>query len=123
MNNTNNSQNNNINNSQSETIYPHTIFSFKRKDYTIDELLTVFCAAFSDLIYLHNVIPPESPFAAITLSVPTLNLLIIVVPTSIIYKFYYCDICPNLGQRLSSQLRPLINNTTLTQVLPSLRIT
>ena len=117
MNNTNNSQNNNINNSQSETIYPHTIFSFERKDYTIDELLTVFSADFSDLIYLHNVIPPESPFAAIRVSVPTLNLLIIVVPTSIIYIIYYCDICPTLGQRLSSQLRPLINNPKLTQML------
>ena len=105
-------------NSQSETIYPHTFFSFERKDYTIAELLTVFSADFIDLIYLHNVIAPESPFAAIRVSVPTLNLLIIVIPTSTDYKIYYWDNCPTLGQRLSSQLRPLINNPTLTQVLP-----
>ena len=82
MNNTNNSQNNKINNSQIETIYPQTIFSFERKDYTIDELLTIFSAEFLDLIYLHSVIPPESPFPAIRVSVPTLSLLIIVVQTS-----------------------------------------
>ena len=46
MNNTNNSQNDNSNNLQSETIYPHAIFSFERKNYTIDELLIVFSANF-----------------------------------------------------------------------------
>ena len=87
MNNTNNLHNNNIN-SQGETIYPHPIFSFERKDYTIDELLTVYSADFLDLIYLHNVIPPESPFAAIRVSVrvSALNLLKIVIPTSTNYK-------------------------------------
>ena len=77
-----------------------------------------FSADFLDVIHLHNVIPPESPFAATRVSVPTLNLLVIVNPTSSNYKIYYCDNCPTLGQRLSSQLRPLINNPTLTQVLP-----
>ena len=55
MNNNNNSQNNK---SQSEIEYPHIIFSFARKDYTIAELLTVFYADFLDLIYQHNVLPP-----------------------------------------------------------------
>ena len=41
-----------------------------------------------------------------------------VIPTSTHYKIYYCDNCPTLGQRLSSQLRPLDNNPSLTQVLP-----
>ena len=46
----------------SETVYPHIIFSFDRndrKEYKTAELLTVFSADFLDLIYLHNVIPPE----------------------------------------------------------------
>ena len=64
----------NDNNPTNEITYPHVIFSFERKDYTISELLTVFSADFLDLIYLHNVIPPESPCAAIRVSVPTLNL-------------------------------------------------
>ena len=68
-----------------ETIYPHVSFSFERKDYTIAELLTVFSADLLDLIYLHNVIPAESACVAITVSVPTLNLLIIVIPTSTDY--------------------------------------
>ena len=97
--------------------------SFEGKDYTTTELLTAFSADFSDLIYLRNVIPPESPFAAIQVSVLTLNLLIIVVPTPTDYNTYYCDHCPTLGQKLSSQLRLLINNPILTQVLPRLRIT
>ena len=92
MNKTNKSQNNN--NSQSETIYTHTILSFERKDYTIAELLTVFSADFLDLIYLHNVILTESPFTAIPANVPTLTLLIFVVPTSTYYKIYNCDNCP-----------------------------
>ena len=120
MNNTNKSLNNN---SQSETIHPHTIFSFERKDYRIAELLTVFSAGFLDLVYLHNVIPPKSPFAAIRVSVPTLNLLIIVVPNSTDYKTCFCDNCPTVGHKLLSQLRPLINNPTLTQVIPHFRIT
>ena len=99
-------------------MFPYIIFSFERKDYTIAELLTVFSADVLDLIYLHNVIQPESPCAAIRVCVPTLNLLLIVIPTSTDYKIYYCDNCPTLGQRLSSQLRPLIDNPTLTQVLP-----
>ena len=113
MNNTSNSQSNN-NNSQSEIIYPHTIFSFEQKDYTIAELLTVFSGDFLGLIYLPNFILSESPFAAIRVGVPTLNLLLIVILISTNYKIYYCDNCPILGQRLSSQLRPLINNPTLT---------
>ena len=88
MSNINNSSNNNkyINNTQIETIYPHINFSFERKVYTVAELLTVFSASFLDLIYLHNVIPPESPLAAIRVSVLILNLLIIVNPTSTDYK-------------------------------------
>ena len=115
MNNANNSQNSNSNNSQNAFIYPHTIFSFERKDYTIAELLTVFPADFLDLTYLHNVIPPVSPFAATRVSVPTSNLLINVILTSTDYKIYYCDNCPTLGQRLSSQLCHLNSNPTLTQ--------
>ena len=57
MDNTRNSQSNS---SQSETLCPHIIFSFDRKEYTIVELLTVFSVDFLNLIYLHNVIPPES---------------------------------------------------------------
>ena len=71
---------------QSELIYPHIIFSLARKDYTIAELLTVFSADLLDLIYLQSDIPPESPVAAVRVSIPTLNLLIIVVPSSTIYK-------------------------------------
>ena len=63
----------NNSNPPNEITYPHVIFSFERKDYTIAELLTVFSADFLDLIYLHNVIPPESPCAAVRVSVPTLN--------------------------------------------------
>ena len=111
-------KNSHTNDVQSEITYPHVFFSFERKDYTIAELLTVFSADFLDLIYLHNVITPESPCAAIRVIVPTLNLLISVIPTANDYKIYYCDNCPTLGQRLSSQLRPLVNNPTLTQVLP-----
>ena len=72
-------------------LYPQILYSYERKDYTIDELLTIFSPDFLDLIYLHSVIPPESPFAAIRVSVPTLNLLIIVVPTTTNYNIYYCD--------------------------------
>ena len=83
MNSTNKSFNNNqTNNSQTETAYPQVIYSFERKDYTINELLSVFSADFLDLIFLHNFIPPESPCAAIRVSVSTLNLLIIVIPTA-----------------------------------------
>ena len=116
MSNINNLSNNN--NTTNETIYPYIISSFERKDYAIAELLTFFSADFLDLIYLHKFIPPESHFAAIRVSVPSLNLLIIVIPTPTDYKIYYCDNCPNLGQRISSQLRPLFNNPTLTQTLP-----
>ena len=116
MNNINKLSNNN--NTTNEITYPHVIFSFERKDYTITELLTVFSIDFLDLIYRHNVIPPESPCAAIRVSVSTLNLLKIVNLTSTDYKICYCDNCPTLGRRLSSDLRPVINNQTLTQVLP-----
>ena len=81
-------------------------------------MLKVSCADFFYLIYQHIVLPPESPFAAIRVSIPSLNLLIIVVQTFANYKIYYCDNCPTQGQTLKSQLRPLINNPTLTQVLP-----
>ena len=72
MNNTSNSQNTS---SQSKLVYLHILFSFARKDYTIAGLLSVFAADFLDLIYLDNVIPPESPFAAIRLGIPNLKLL------------------------------------------------
>ena len=117
MNNTSKLSNNN-NNTTIEIIYSHVIFSFERKDYTIAELLTVFSADFLYLIYLHNVIPPESPCAAIRVSLPNLNLLFTLYPTSTDYKICYCDNCPTLGQKLLSQLRPLVNNQTLFQVLP-----
>ena len=123
MNKTNKSLNNQTNNTQSETDYPQVIYSFERKDYTITELLSVFFPDFLDLIFLHNVIPPESPCAAVRVSVHTLNLLIIVIPTANNYQVYYCDNCPALGPSLSSQLRPLVNNQTLTQVLSRIRIT
>ena len=116
MNNTNKLSNNN--NPTNGITYPNVLFSFERKYYTIAEPLTFFSADFLDLIYLHNVIPPESPCAAIRVGLPTLNLLIIVIPTSTDNKIYYCNNSPTLGQRLSSQLRPLVNNQTLTQVLP-----
>ena len=116
MNNTNKLSNHNK--STNEITYPHVTFFCERKEYLIAELVTVFSADFLDLIYLHNVILPESPCAAIRVSVPTINLLIIVIPTSTNYKIYYCDNCPNLCQRLLSQLRPLNNNQTPTQVLP-----
>ena len=35
-----------------------------------------------------------------------------VVPTYLDYKICYCDNCPILGQRLTFQLRPLINNVS-----------
>ena len=81
--------------------------------------MSVFSPNFLDLIFLYNVIPPESPCAAVRVSVPTLNLLIIVIPTAGNYQVYYCDNCPELDPSLSSQLRPLINNQTLSQVLPT----
>ena len=115
MNNTTSLQSNS---SQSELELPHINFSFARKDYTIAEVLTVFSADFLDLIYQHNVIPPESPFAAIRVIIPIFNLLIIVLPSFTHYKVNYCDDCPTLGQRLTSELRPLLNNRTLTQVQP-----
>ena len=79
MNNIRNSQNNS---SQSETVYHHFIFSFDREDCSIAEMLTVVSVDYLDLIYLPNVSTTESPFAAIRVSIDTLNLLIIVVPTS-----------------------------------------
>ena len=92
MNNTNKLLNNN--NPPNETTYPQVIFSFERKDYTIAELLTVFSANFLDLIFIHNVILPESPSEAIRVSVLTSNLLIIVIPTSFDYKFIIAIIAP-----------------------------
>ena len=92
MNNTNKLLNNI--NPTNEITYPQVIFYFERKDYKVAKFLTVFCADFLDLIYLHNVIPPESPCAAIHVSVPTLNLLIIVFPTSINIKFIIAIIAP-----------------------------
>ena len=120
MNNTNKLSNNN--NPTNEITYPHVNFSFERKHYTIAELLTAFSADFLDFIYLHNIFLPELHCAAIQVNVTTLNILNIVIPTSTDYKNYYFDNCPTLGQRLSSQLRPLINNQTLTQILLLLRI-
>ena len=38
--------------------------------------------------------------AAIRVNVPTLNLLIIVIPTSTDYKIYYCDNCPQFGLKI-----------------------
>ena len=119
MSNTNKLSNNNTLN---KIVYPQVPISFERKDHTLAELLTIFSADFLDLKYLHNVIPPESPCAAIRVSVPTLNLLIIVITPPNNYKVYYFNKCPNLGPSLASQLRPLVNNQTLTQVLPRLRI-
>ena len=98
MKNTNKLLNNN--NPPNEITYPQVIFSFEKKDYTIAELLTVFSANFLNLVYLQNVIAPESPCAEIRVSVPTLNLLIIVIPTSTDYKIYYCDNCATLGPRI-----------------------
>ena len=114
MNNTNKLSNNNT--LQTSTIYPQILFSYERKDYTIDELLKIFSSDSLDLIFLHNVIPPELPFATVRVSVPTLNLLIIVVPTATNYKIYYCDCSPTPVSRLSSKLPPLTNFPTLTQV-------
>ena len=57
---------------EKETEYPHIIFSFARKEYAIAEFLRVFSADFLDFIYQHNVLPTESPFAAIRVSIPTL---------------------------------------------------
>ena len=94
MNTTSNSQNSNSKNSQNENIYPHTIFSFERKDYTIAELLTEFSADFLDLIHLHNVIPPESPIAAVRVSFPTLKLLKKFISTSTDYKIYVAITAP-----------------------------
>ena len=111
-------KNSHTNDVQSKISYPHVLFSFERKGYTIAELLIVFSADFLYLIYLHNVFTPESPCTAIRVILPTLNLLIIVIPTITDCKIYYCDNCPTLGQRLSSELRPLVKNPTLTQGLP-----
>ena len=83
----------------------HTLFFFARKDYTIEELLTVFSAEFLEVICQRDVHPSESPFAAIRVCVPTLNLLIIVVSSFTHYKVFYCDHCPTLGQQLTSHLQ------------------
>ena len=120
MNNINKLSNNN--DPANEITYAEVIFSFEQKDYTIADLLTVFSADFLDLIYLHNVILLESPCAAIRVSVLTLNLLIIVIPTSTDYKICYCDNCPTLGRNLLSQLRPLINISHKTKCSQRLRI-
>ena len=84
-----NRQTTNTKDVQSQITYPHVIFSFEKKDYTIAEFLSVFSADFLDFIYLRNVIPPDSPCAAISVSVPTFNLLIIVIPTATVYKIFY----------------------------------
>ena len=115
MNNTNRLLGNNTTN---EITFPQVLFSFEQKNYTISELLKIFSADSLYLIYLHNVNPPESPCAAVRVRVPTLNFLIIAIPTPTNYKIYYCKNCPLLGPSLASQLRPLVNNQTLTQVLP-----
>ena len=115
MNNTNNLQSNN---SQREITYPHTTFSIARKNYTIEELLVFFSTDFIDLISQQRVFPPELPFAVIRGRMPTLSLVIIVIPSFTHSKILFCDNCPTLGQGLTPQLRPLINSETLTQVLP-----
>ena len=66
----------------------------------MSELSTVFSADFLDLIYLHIVFPPGSTFAAIRFSVPTLNLFIIVAPTSNDYIIFFWENCPTLGQKI-----------------------
>ena len=96
-----NTNNSSSNSSQCEFVYLHIFFSFAQKDYVIAELLTVFSAAFLDLIYLHNVMPPKSPFAANRVRIPNLNLLTDIVIASTNYKIYYCIICPTLGQSLT----------------------
>ena len=63
----------------------------------------------------HQNHPSQHP---VWVSMPTLNFLIIVVTTFTNHKIYFCDNCPTLGQRLTSQLRLVIKNPTLTQVLP-----
>ena len=119
MSNTNNSQSNN---SQSKIKYTFAI-SFACKYYTFEEFLTVFPTDFLDLIYQHNVLPPESLFAAIRISLLTFNFLIIAIPSFTHYKIFYRDNRPTLCQRLTLQFRPLFNNQNLTKVIPHLRVT
>ena len=94
MNSTNKLSNNN--NPTNRIIYPHVIFSFERKDYTIAELLTNFSADFLDLIYLHNVFLPESPCAAIRVSVPTLNIFVNCYPPPLLTIKFFIAIIPPL---------------------------
>ena len=98
----------------------HRLGMLFRRYFTIEELLAVFSADFIDHTYQHIVLLTESPFATIQVSIPLLNLLIIVVPSSNHYKVLYCDPCLTLGQRLTSQIPPLIKNSnpTVTPVLP-----
>ena len=57
-------------------------------------MLTVLSSDFLNLTSQHNVLPPESPFTAMRVSTPTLNLLITVVPTFINFKIFHSDNCP-----------------------------
>ena len=115
MSNTSHSPNNH---SQTQHVCLHIIFSIARKYHTIAELLKVFSSVFLDLIYQHNVLPPDSPFAAIRYIKPTLILFIIDVPVFTNCKFYYCNNFLTLGPNLTAQFRPLINNPTLSQIFP-----
>ena len=65
------------NNSQNEMDYPQNIFSLERTGYeTLNNFKIIFSSNFLDLIYQHNILPQESTFAAIRVSIIHLNLLI-----------------------------------------------
>ena len=99
MKNTNNSQKKQL--TKWNQISPN-YFLFARKDYAIEELLTFLSDDFLDLTYQNNVLPTESPFPAVRVSLPSLNNLIIVTPSFNYYNPFFCDNCPSLGQQIKS---------------------
>ena len=112
------SNNSKKNRTESPTLSIFVYYFSKKLHHLLEELLTVFIVEFLDLIYQHNVLPPDSTVAAIQFIIPTINLLIIVIPSFTHYKIFYGNFCPTLDQRLTSKLRTLINNPILTQELP-----
>ena len=61
----------------SEIEQPHIIFSGGGgEDYTLNEFIALYSADFLDIIYQHNVLPPDSPIKAIRVGIPHLYLFI-----------------------------------------------
>ena len=98
----------------------HTLISLsKEKTIHSGKIHQNFSVDFVDYIYNYNKFPTESLFAALRVSKPHLNLLIIIVASNTDYKIIYCNhIRPSIEQSLTEQLRTLTFNPTISQCSP-----